>query len=621
MRRLVRAWAYGQSKGFIRWTSYGFSLGVDVQRVGAQSVAWYNLMGTPRGEVMKARIFWSGFLVGLFALGPTTGLAREESASASLRPQRARPLKPQGMTLESLIPQDVVAAVFLRDLSTFREGVRQSALARAVIGTSLPLAHYLRELADQPDLSSAAALGAGVRYALVIPEATDPLRAVVLAEAASNERAARAVERLRAALGRLGPVRQRKGPSVPILQASQLLHGEPLGFARFGRVLLFGPTMSIERLTEDQATRPKLAESSSFRLLRERCAGGTAFAFLNLERITPYLISRLTARPASGSISLVVPILQFIGLSAFKAAGFSLAFERSVVREEQCVLIERGHNAMIAALTELPAIEFVTAHAIPEDTALVIFAGLDLIRLYEATVATLGPLLTAQLGGQSPEAAIALLETQLGFRIKGELLAALGTELAIAWSSSVEPTERALIFSVRNPDLLRTILEKVAARQGQRPITDKSYTIYPLTDDASIAVTTAEAIVARPERVQQLLEERERGRVLGRTPEFAQWMRERPSPVALGIYATRAAFRLPWLRPLVADARAVENLPPQLLAGFGVSDPSGLKGTLTSALGSLILLDALLTIRSGTPESSLFGVLTRFTRILAEGSQ
>jgi len=276
---------------------------------------------------------------------------------------------------------------------------------------------------------------------------------------------------------------------------------------------------------------------------------------------------------------------------------------------------------MIAALTELPAIEFTTAQAIPEDAALVIFVGLDLIRLYEAALATLGPFLTAQLGGQSPEAAVALLETQLGFRIKDELLAALGTELAIAWSSSPELTDRALIFSVRNPDLLRTILEKVAARQGQRPIANKSHTLYPLTEDASVAVTATEAIVARPERAKQLLEERERGRVLGRTPEFAQWMRERPSPVALGIYATRAAFRLPWLRPLVADARAIESFPPQLLAGFGIRDPFGLKGTLTSALGSLILMDALLTIRSGTSESSLFGALARFTRILAEGSR
>lgn len=560
---------------------------------------------------MKVRAFWSRFLIGLFAFGPVADVGRWASAQTVHR---------QAATLESLIPQDVVAAIFIRDLSAFREGIRQSALTRAVVGTSLPLAHYLREIAEQLDLSGAAALGVGARYALVVPEASDPLRAVVLAEAASSERATRAVERLRAAFERLGPVRPREGRSVSILQASQALQGEPIGFARLGRVLLFGPTTSIERLTEDQATRPKLAESSGFRLLRERCAGGTAFAFLNLERIVPYLIGRLTTRPAGGSISLLVPILQFLGLSAFKAAGSSLAFDGSMAREEQCVIIDRGHNAMIAALTELPAIEFTTAHAIPEDAALVIFAGLDLMRLYEATLATLGPLLTAQLGGQSPEAAIALLETQLGFRIKDELLAALGTELAIAWSPSADP-ERDLVLSVRNPDLLRTILEKVAARQGQSPIAYKSHTIYPLTDEASVAVTNAEAIVARTERAKRLLEERERGRVLGRTPEFARWMRERAPQAALGIYATRAAFRLPWLRPLVADAPAVEGFPPQLLAGFGVRDPFGLKGTLTAALGSLILLDALLTIRSGTPESSLFGALTRFTRILAEASQ
>lgn len=559
--------------------------------------------------------------MGLFALGPTTGLVREGSASVPQRRQGTRPVKPQETGLESHIPHDVAAVVFIRDLSAFREGVRQSALARAVAGVSLPLTHYLREIANHHDLSDAASLGPEARYALVVPEAADSFRVIVLAEATSSESAARAVEHLRVAFERLGPVRSHQGRSVSILQTSQSLQGEPLGFARMGRVLLFGPTTTIERLVEDPAKKPTLAESSGFRLLRERCAGGTAFAFLNLERIMPYLIGQLTARTSSGSISLLVPILQFIGLSAFKAVGSSLALEGSTVREEYCVLIERGHSAMIAALTELPPIEFATAHAIPEDAALAIFAGVDLMRLYEATLATLGPLLTAQLGGQSPEAAVALLETQLGFRIKEDLLAALGSELAIAWSSSAGLIERDFILSVRNSDRLRAILEKVVARQGLRPIAHGAHTIYPLADDTAVAVTAAEAIIARPERAKRLLDERDRGRVLGRTPEFAQWMRERPPQAALGVYATRAAFRLPWLQPLVADARSVESLPLQLLTGFGVRDPLGLRGTFTSALGSLILLDALPTIRAGTPASSLFSALARFTRMLAEGSR
>jgi len=569
---------------------------------------------------MKARIFWSSFLMGLFALGPMADTARMASVGGQ-RPQRnPRLAKPSDAPLESLIPQDVAAAVFIGDLAAFREGVRQSALARAVAETPLPLAHYLREIADRLDLSGTADLGADARYALVIPDVTDTARALVLAEAASDERAVRAAERLRIQLERLGPVRAHQGQSVSILQTSPP-QGEPLGFARLGRVLLFGPTAAIERLTEDRARRPKLAESPDFRSLRERCAGGTVFAILNLERIIPSVIERWATRSSSGPLSLWVPISQFIGLAAFKAVGSSLAFEGGRVREEHCVVVDRGRNAMIAALMALPAIEFATAHAIPEDAALVLFAGVDFIRLYEAALATLGPLLTAQLGGHSPEAAIALLETQLGFRIKEDLLAALGSELAIAWSPSADTAARDLILSVRHPDLLRTILEKVVARQGLRPLVYKGHTIYPLADDLSVAVTTAEALLAHPERVKRLLDERERGRTLGRTSEFARWTRERPLQAALGIYATRAALELPELRRLIAGARPDDRFPPHLLAGFGIPDPSGLKGTLTSAFGSLLLVDALLTTRAATPERPLFGRLAQFTQMLADRSR
>ena len=557
--------------------------------------------------------------MGLFALGPVA--VWEPLAGVRQRRQSATSPRPRATTLESVVPQDVAIVVLIRDLLAFREGLRQSALARAIAGTQLPLARYLREVVDPLELAGAADLGAEARYALVVPEIADAPRAVVLVETASDERAARALERLRTGLERLGPVRALQGRPISIIQATPPPPGTPLGVAHHGRVLLFGPMAAIERLMEDQAKRPKLAEASAFRLARQRCAGGTAFTFFNLERLTPYLIGQWTARQSGGALSLAVPILHFIGLSAFKAVGSSLTFDASGAREEVCALVDRGYNPMIAALMELPAIEFTTAHAIPEDAAFAIFAGVDLVRLYNAAVATLGPLLTAQLGGQSPEAAIALLETQLGFRLKDELLAALGPEVALAWSASADRLERDLVLSVRNPDLLRAILEKVVARQGQRPIAYKAHTIYPVTDEASIAVTATEALIARIERVKHLLDERERGRVLGRTPEFVQWLRERPPQAALGIYATRAALQLPWLRPLVIGARSDQSFPPHVFTGFGVRDPLGMRGTFASALGSFVFLDALLAVRSAAPESSFLGTLARFTRLLAEGAR
>ncbi|GBC82902.1 hypothetical protein HRbin10_02040 [bacterium HR10] len=574
---------------------------------------------------MKARILGIGFLIGLLVFGPTLSVARQASAGTSQNRQNARSAKLAGATLESLIPQDAAAVLFIRDLRALRDGLRQSALARAVLETTLPLGRYLRGIVEGLDLSGAMSLGARARYALVVLEAADPPRAVVLAEAASPEEATRATKRVRAALERHGPVRALAGRQI--WQSSPAFHGESLGLAQRDRVLIFGPIAAVERLIEDRAKTPKLAERPDFRLLQERSARGTVFAFLNLERITPYVIGRVTARPIGGSISLLVPLLQFLGLSAFKAAGLTLTFEADTALEEQHVIVDRKQSAMVAALIEAPTIEFATAQAIPEDVALAIFFGLDLARLYTAALTTLGPLISAQLGGQSPESAIALLELQLGFRIKDELLASLGQEAALSWQITSDRVERDLFLAVRNPDQLRAILEKVIARQGARPIVHRAHTIYPLTDDLAVAVTPSEAILARIERVKWLLDQRDQGRVFGRTPGFVQWMSRRPPQAAFGMYATRAAFHLPWFHSLIAEGRPVEGteavgaFPPLLFSGFGFSDPLGWRGTLTSALGSIVLLDALLSVRSAAPERTLFGALALFTQMLTEDAR
>ncbi len=570
---------------------------------------------------MKARIFWSELLIGLLVLGPMAGLVREGAAQNRRGTSSA---KVPAKTLESVIPQDVAAVILLRDLDAFREGLQQSALARAVVGTSLPLGRYLREILDRLDLSGAAHLGAGARYALVLPEAVDPPRPLVLAEAASRDRAARAAERLRVSLERLGPVRQLPERSASIWHTSLTLQGEPVGFAHRERVLIFGPMKTVERMLDAQAKAPKLSELPTFRLLQQRCARGAIFAFLNLERIMSSAIAQWTARSPSGSMSLLVPLLQFVGLSAFRALGLSFAFEKGAVLEEFHLIIDRGQNAMIAALSEAPAIEFATAHAVPEDAAFTVSMGLDLTRLYEAAVVTLGPLIATQLGGQSPESAIALLELQLGFRIRDELLAAFGHEMALSRHPSSEQEELDIFISVRNPDLLRSVLEKIAARQSARPLVYKAHTIYPLTDDRSIAVTSADAIIARTERLKQILDQREHGRVFGRTSTFAHGMRQRPSGAIVGLWATPAALHLSWFRPLRSGAppdevaTVVQALPDPLFVGFGVQDSVGWRGTLTSPVGGIVLLDALLSVRSGTLEHSAFGALAHFLRLLAD---
>lgn len=574
---------------------------------------------------MKARILGIGLLTGLLVFGPMASIARQASAGTSQNRQNARSAKLAGATLESLIPQDVAAVLFIRDLRALRDGLRQSALTRAALETTLPLGRYLRGIVEGLDLSGAMSLGAKARYALLVLEAADPPRAVVLAEAASPEEATRAAKRVRATLERHGPVRALAGRQI--WQSSPAFHGEALGLAQRDRVLIFGPIAAVERLVEDRAKTPKLAERPDFRLLQERSAKGAVFAFLNLERITPYVIGRVTARPIGGSISLLVPLLQFLGLSAFKAAGLTLAFEADTAFEEHHVIVDRKQSAMVAALIEAPTIEFATARAIPEDVALAIFFGLDLARLYTAALTTLGPLISAQLGGQSPESAIALLELQLGFRIKDELLASLGQEAALSWQIASDRVERDLFLAVRNPDQLRAILEKVIARQGARPIVHKEHAIYPLTDDLAITVTSSEAILARTERVKWILDQRDQGRVFGRTPGFAQWMSRRPPQAAFGMYATRAALRLPWFHPLIAEGRPVEGteaigaFPPLLSSGFWFGDPVGLRGTLTSTLSSIVLLDALLSIRSAAPEQTLFGALALFTQMLTEDAR
>lgn len=560
---------------------------------------------------MRMRVLGSGILVGIFVLGAP-------GSPASFRQKRPTPAPaPGAMTIELLLPQDVLAAIFIRDLAAFRSGIRESPFAQAVAGTPLFIGRYLREVGDRVDPSSLTLWGPDARYAVVVPELSDPPRPVVLVETSSPQMAMRAFERVRASLARLGSVRSVEGKSVPLLQVSLSPPGDSLSATQMGRVLLLGPTSALERLIESRG--PTLAELPSFRQAREQCAPAPAFAFVNLERLIPEAFHRL-ASSSGGSIPLLVPALQLLGLPAFKALGLSLSFEKGIAREEYCVIVDRAQSAIISAVTDLPAIEFATTQAIAEDAALLVIGGLDFDRLYEALLRTFAPLITAQLGVSSPESAIALLEGQLGFRLKDELLASLGREVGAFWHPLPDRAERVLLLSVRQPERLRAILEKAAARQSARPTTYKEHTLYPLTEDLSVVVTGSEAILARTEYAIKLLDAREQGRTLMRNSDFARWISQRPPQGALALYATSAALRLPGLRPLLAGARSDEAppLPPVLFSGFGMREPWGIRVTLTSTLSPLVLGDAWLAARSNAPERSLLGALARLIRMIAE---
>lgn len=580
------------------------------------------------GLCMKSR-------VSLFLLILTFG--QIGTAGFHLHSQPATPAS-QTTRLESVLPADAVGIVFVEDLAALRNGFLQNRFYRLVRSTSpeSPLSRSIQEAVeaiqpvpgrlafvffDRP--GSAMALPA----AALIAEIGDP---------SLLDKAMRRFEERQAAFTPTTVERK----AAKIITVDRLLVGEKLSLARTEKFLLLGHASAVERIIDGIGVKPSFADTPLYRGAIEKSPPVPLRGFVNLEKLTNSLITMLAANPGRGGVSLLVPALQFAGISALKAATFSTDFSDKAVTDEFHVIAESQRKNLITALLDIPAIPFAAFSSIPEDAVLSMTVGTNLNQLYDALLTTLGPLIRMQLGGQTTEDAIAKLEADLGFRIRAELIASLGNEFALAYIPRAPVAradlERVILLTVTDARTLSTIAEKIYQRMKNQggvtasPVTYKSVTIYPFDPTLSVAVLKDITVIASTEAAKRIIDAREAGRTLGRSPALTTRL---PSPgtAGLALYVGPGIFRMPAIGELLGALPSTDPLIRALEAewnppvfGLGKKEPTGVELKLTSpwgVLGTLDLLVARYTSRQGSqPTAAASSVIPSYLRLLGEMS-
>jgi len=540
--------------------------------------------------------------------------------------------------LESLLPPDILAVVFVEDVAALKRNLLQTRFYQLVQSRS-PESALARSLHD---LVEALPTKASARFALALfdqpASAAMPLSAALIADVAEPSLRDRAVRRFEEKYAASKPtIRERQ--TIRIITVEGASAGDTLSLARTDPFLILGQTTAVEKIVGGIEAKPKLPDTPVYRLAVEKPATEPLHGFVNLEKLSNYLIMTVTANPGRGGVPLLVPALQFAGIAALKAATFSSRFADAKVTDEIHLIVDTQRKNLITALLEIPPIPFAALAWLPEDTAFALALGTNLNQVYDAVLATLGPLIRMQLGGQTAEGAIATLEADLGFRIRADLIQSLGNELVLAYIPRMGPSstdlERIILLTVTNSRLLTAIAEKVYQRlKNQRTTTEslvtyKSVTIYPLDPTISVAVVRNALIIGSLEAIQRVIDGDESGRTLARSASLQARLAS-SNTAGLLLYMSPMMFRLPVVgqmlgantEPLLRALEAEWNPP---VFGLGSKETTGIELKVTTPWSLPLTLDLLLASRSlgssASPARAPTEPLASYLRLLSEMSQ
>jgi hypothetical protein len=432
-----------------------------------------------------------------------------------------------------------------------------------------------------------------------------------------------------------------------VTTTDQEAYGEPLAFAKIEKFLIYGQLPAVEKVLLGQSSPSKLVDSANYRLVPQKYRTGALFTYVNLERLSTYGLARLASRPSGGAIPILVPILQFIGLSSLKTLTLSTTFSNGVATDVGHLIVNWQQKGLVTTLADIPAIEFGGPGLLPDATVIYASFGTNLNQVFDSLVTTLAPLIRMQLGVQSVDEAITQFESQLGFKIRGELLASLGNELVIAYAPSANGSpgqnlERIILLAVKNPAQLSPIVEKVHAKATESdstvgpPIEYKSHKIYPLDKDVSATVLNDFLVISTTDQTRQIIDGRERGKTLSQKPAWSAIMRQKPAQAGTALYMSNDLFTLPLLRRVLGGASKNDGLIEAArngfvvpVYGFGQREETGVGFSITSPVGLVSSLDLILASsgfdvlrkikpeeRQAMPVSSYMRLVSDLNRIL-----
>jgi hypothetical protein len=554
-----------------------------------------------------------------------------------------RPSQPLSQAIARFLPADILGAVFVESPAQLKAGLAQSKFPRIVNtkAKDVALLQYTRAV------SELAIPSRFVRMAIVFVEPqTVSSEAVVAAVVAEVQQPTLLDQAFGLLSRRFVPSTSRivERDQVKITITDQMLNGESLAFAKVERFLVFGQLPAVEKILSSAPQSSKLAQSAHFRLVPQPDRIGALFTYLNLERLSNLVLARLVSRSRGGAVSIIVPALQFVGFSALKTLSFSTTFSNGVGVDTGHLIVDSEQKGLVATLANIPAIEFTGPRILPDNCSIYASVGINLNLAVDSILTTFAPLIRMQLGVQSVDDALTQFESQLGFKIKGELLASLGNEFVISYAPTssnnpVQSLERVILLTVTNSQRLSEILEKLHTKvteggSGGPPVIHKSYKIYPLDDNVSATVVNSFLIISTTEQTKRLIDGWEQGKVLSRNPELLKLMKQKPQHAGAVLYLTNDVFNFPLVknvfsgtsgsRELVDLARTEYPVP---IHGFARTDASGVAITLTSPLGLGLVTDLILagarfdTPRTIRPDEDKPGPIISYLHLLSQVGQ
>lgn len=362
-------------------------------------------------------------------------------------------------------------------------------------------------------------------------------------------------------------------PNVETVRGLKVTHLQEFSYAIDGRTILCGTPEAVAAVLETTATDAKrVGDDPGLASVAAKRPGGRdlLFAYIgasSLSRATDGIFGvraqsavkpeamneRERARAAEDEA-----FRKLFGLDALRGVALGVTSDGSGASMRVDLEVDRSRQGLVSTLVDPPSISIRSVGYAPAEAEQIQVISVDAIRIYDLLEQTLGQLPPSRPGGEGFFDYVRQIETATGMSLRGELLPALGNEMAYVSSLSgyvpqpppaegepapegaeppQAPAERSVnvgIIEVRNRETvgralktaISTTLGKLVPGLSLEPEAYKGFDLYQ-GPGVAVALGDEFAIVGSDVDVRRCVDARESGETLSKsghyTAEAATW--------------------------------------------------------------------------------------------------
>jgi hypothetical protein len=581
----------------------------------------------------------SFLLMVVFALSVS---AAPNSISSFL--QDAKPTTPQPLALESFLPADALGVILIENVAQLKAALAKTDFYRIASEKSAtdPAAKSFREVVD-----TMAGRDRRAAFVFVAPSTASRQPSLAIVVQGKNRAAIEAGAAKIEETYNLKATDRIPRTSFVVANTSAQVDGEAASFARAENIFIYGQQAAVEKVARTRAESTLSSDPTFQRAREKRTPDEVVFTYINFSSLVSYLVRFMAAQPGAAAdvTSLVLSALPFIGTTAIQGATISTRYQNGRALDHITVFANWERAGALSALLAFPSLQPKAAHTLPSDAPSYVSLGIDAVQIYDALLKTFGPLLSMQFGVSSVDEGVKALEQRLGFRLREELLASLGNELALAQLKSPGTASDAyqihslVLIEVKDAELLKGVLEKSQANRGTEAETSaetyKGRKIYPLAENISVSLIGSVAALATADEIKRLIDQLDQGKSLASAEHYKRTFGTQTAPRGIEIFVTSDILNHPRVRRAIggeggrrAFTEALRSNFNPTLYGAGERNSTGLMLDLSSPIGTPLLLDlfqtqwspeaARLTANStGGVEQPLLRLMAYFSRIFS----